>query len=65
MESEELKKMVCFLYYQNDKEGFISINGFNFDLVDVKCGVPQGSILGPIIAFGNQMIRSTLPCRGY
>ena len=39
MESEEIKKMVSFLYYFGCRKQVISKNGFNFDLVDVKCGV--------------------------
>ena len=33
--------------YLNLRKQFVHINDFNSDLLDVKCGVPQGSILGP------------------
>ena len=49
MESKEIKKMVWCLYYLGDRKQVVSKNGFNFDLVDVKCGVSQGSILRPIL----------------
>lgn len=41
MESEEIKKMVSFLYYFGGRKQVISKNGFIFDLVDVKCGVSK------------------------
>ena len=33
--------MVSFLYYFGGRKQVISKNGFNFDLVDVKCGVSK------------------------
>ena len=33
--------------YLNLRKQFVHINDFNSDLLDVKCGVPQGSILVP------------------
>ena len=35
-------------YLQNRKQ-YVSINGFNSDLTSMECGVPQGSILGPLL----------------
>ena len=28
---------------------FVSINGFNSSKIEIKCGVPQGSTLGPLL----------------
>ena len=38
-----------FKNYLNDREQFVSLNGINSEREKVKCGVPQGSILGPIL----------------
>ena len=32
--------------YVNNRKQFVSITGYKSNLADVKCGVPQGSILG-------------------
>ena len=33
--------------YLHNRKHFINFNGVNSDILDVVCGVPQGSILGP------------------
>ena len=38
-----------FKNYLDDREQFVCINGINSERAKVKCGVPQGSILGPIL----------------
>ena len=32
--------------YLSDRKQFISVNGMSSDIIDVKCDVPQGSVLG-------------------
>ena len=32
-----------------DRKEFVSINGFNSDLMPVDCGVPQSSALQPLL----------------
>ncbi|MFZ2538340.1 MAG: reverse transcriptase family protein [Oscillospiraceae bacterium] len=38
-----------FRNYLTDRKQFVSINKFDSRLLPIKCGVPQGSILGPIL----------------
>ena len=40
-----------FALYLSNRKQFVSINGYKSNLADVKCGVPQGSILGPHFFF--------------
>ena len=38
-----------FHLYLSNREQFVCINGHNSDSLSITCGVPQGSILGPLL----------------
>ena len=38
-----------FHSYLSNREQFVCINGHNSDSLPITCGVPQGSILGPLL----------------
>ena len=38
-----------FASYLSNRKQFVLINGYKSNLANVKCGLPQGSILGPLL----------------
>ena len=38
-----------FSSYLKNRTQFVTINGFNSELKEINCAVPQGSILGPLL----------------
>ena len=40
---------VWFQNYLEEREQFVTINGVDSNIVRLVCGVPQGSVLGPLL----------------
>ena len=38
-----------FQSYLSDRKQYVDINGKSSDLLNITCGVPQGSVLGPLL----------------
>ena len=36
-----------FTSYLSDRKKYASVNGYTSDYLNISCGVPQGSVLGP------------------
>ena len=43
------KKLDCFQNHPKNRKQYIAIDDITNDFLDIKCGVPQQSILGPVL----------------
>ena len=41
--------LLCFESYLSNQKQFVHVNGENSDLMELSCGVPQGSVVGPLL----------------
>ena len=40
--------------YLENRQQFINFNNYDSEILNVSCGVPQGSILGPVVYYVHQ-----------
>ena len=39
----------CVKFYLSNRKRFVSINGYDSGFAEINCGVPQGSVVGPLL----------------
>ena len=45
-----------FSSYLSEQKQYVSVNGHISDYFDISCGVPQGSVLGPLFSYTSMTI---------
>ena len=51
-----VKNVKSFQSYLTGRKQLVNMNGSESDYLDIKCGVPRGSILGPLLFLGKLSI---------
>ena len=56
-----------FQSYLSNRNQYVSINGFDSGLTSINCGVPQGSVLGPLLflLYINDLNQAIKFCKGH
>ena len=55
--------LLWFKSYLSDRKQYAHLNGVDFDMKGTTCGVPQGSVLGPLLFFISMLMISPISLR--